>query len=260
MGEESKRARAAPRTISTLFAGGSSFLRKWGAMAGVFAAVVCFAIAGYYYASFLTAPLSQHIYGTYYGLRNTAELFSEYAIFSLAVAAWMNYFSARLVLASAIAVALLVLNVAFLWTSGVLSYLLPLIPKWFPQTVVIDYLAFVQFPTVRAALDYYYLGWLGVLFLLSMALFRSKFAAKLIHSLELVGLTLLALPVEVYLFDRREFDIRVTDAQLGTRLQWFTNADLLAMLVTAVAALALLDGLVLKDGIFRRVARRPLRR
>ena len=259
MGGEPKRAWAALRTISTLFARRSSFLRKWGAIAGVFAALIFFAIAAYFYTSFSIAPLSQHIYGTYYGLRANAELFSEYAIFSLMVAAWMNYFCARLVLASAIAVALLVLNVAFLWTSGALSYLLPLIPQWFPQSVVIDYLAFVQFPTVRAALDYYYLGWLGVFFLFSMALFSSDLAEKVIRSLELVCLTLLALPIEVYLFDKREFYIRVTDAQLGTRLEWFTNADLLAMLVAALAALALLDVLLLKDGIFRRVGQRPLK-
>ena len=93
----------------------------------------------------------------------------------------MRRFSTRLVLATGMAVSLLVLNVAFAWTSGVLGYVLVAVPSWLPQGVIVDYLALIQFPAVRSALDFYYLGWLGVLFLLSMAFFRSGIAKRLVH-------------------------------------------------------------------------------
>ena len=258
MGEESLRPATVRERFATPFTGGSFSVRQWGVAAGLSAALVCFAVAAWYYAEFSAAPLPQHVYGAYYGLRNRSELFSEYAVLSILVAAWMSRASARLVLGSTIAIALLVLNVAFAWTSGVLPYLLVLIPKWLPQSIVIDYLAFVQVPAARADLDYYYLAWLGVLFLLAMAFFRSRLARRLVHSLELVALALLALPVEVYLFDRREFNIRVTDAQLGTRFEWFTNADLLAVLLLGLSLLVIADRLLLRGSTLSRLARRQL--
>jgi hypothetical protein len=175
----------------------------------------------------------------------------EYSILSLLIAGWTRVLNARLVLGTGMAVALLVLNVAFAWTSGVLGYVLGTLPTWLPQGMIVDYLSLIQFPAVRSALDFYYLGWLGVLFLLSMAFFKSGLAKRLVHSLEFAVLTSLALPVEVYLFDRGEFNIHVVDAQVGTSLQSFTNFDLLAVLVIALSVLAAVDSTVLKDGAGR---------
>jgi hypothetical protein len=223
-------------------------VRLWGWRAALCASLCCFAAASFYYVEFLFAPSSSHIYGVYYDLRGSADLFVEYAILAMLIAAWLRSFSERLLIVSAMAFALLVLNVAFAWTSGVLPYILVLLPRWLPQAPIIDYLGFVQFPTVRAALDFYYLGWALGLFVLSMAFFKSGLIRKLVHSLEFVLLILLALPIEVYLFDRREFNIRVTDAQLDTSLRWFTNADLLAVLVIGLSALVIADCFVLKNG------------
>jgi hypothetical protein len=216
-------------------------VRTWGWRGGLFASLVCLAASAFYYTEFVAAPVSLHIYGIYYGLRDSGNLFAEYAVLSLLVAGWMRLLNTRLVLATGMAMALLVLNVAFAWTSGVLGYALVAIPSWLPQGMIVDYLILVQFPAVRSALDFYYLGWLGVLFLLSMAFFKSGLVKRLVHSLEFTVLTLLALPVEVYLFDRREFNIHVMDAQVGTSIHWFTNADLLASLVVALSVLAAVD-------------------
>lgn len=211
------------------------------------ASVACLAAASFYFTEFLAAPSSQHVYGVYYGLRESGTTFAGYALFWLLVSGWMRRFSSRLVLATGMAVSLLVLNVAFAWTSGVLGYVLGAVPTWLPQGVIVDYLALIQFPAVRSTLDFYYLGWLGVLFLLSMAFFKSGIAKRIVSALELVAVALLALPIEVYLFDRREFNLHVMDAQVGTSVLWFSNADLLGALVIALSVLAVADRLVLKE-------------
>jgi hypothetical protein len=167
---------------------------------------------------------------------------------ALLVSGWMRKLSARLALSTGIGVSLLVLNVAFAWTSGVLGYVLVVIPTWLPQGLIVDYLRFIQFPAVRSTLDLYYLAWLGLLFLLSMAFFKSGTLKRLAHSIELAALALLVLPIEVFLFDRNEFGIHVMDAQVGTSLRWFTNADLLATLGATLAVLAVVDGLALRRG------------
>ena len=178
-------------------------------------------------------------------------MFVEYSILSLLIAGWLRLLNARLVLATGMAVALLVLNVTFAWTSGVLGYVLGILPSWLPQGMIVDYLSLIQFPAVRSALDLYYMGWLGVLFLFSMTFFKSGLAKRPVHSLEFAVLTSLVLPVEVYLFDRGKFNIHVMDAQVGTALRSFTNADLLGALVLALSALAVVDSMVLKDGAGR---------
>ncbi len=246
------------KRVSIVFAGITPTVRTWGWRTGLCGSLVCLAMAAFYYAEFLTAPSSFHIYGIYYGLRDNAELFVESGILFVLIAAWMRGLSARLLIASAMAVALLILNLAFAWTSGVFGYIIVLLPNWIPQSIVIDYLNFVQFPVVRAALDFYYVGWIGVIFLLSMALFKSGLVKKLVHSFEFVLLTVLPLPIEVYLFDRREFTLHVMDAQIGTSWQWFTNADLLAVLVIGLSALAVADRFMLNDGILGKFVRRRL--
>ncbi len=80
-----------------------------------------------------------------------------------------------------------------------------------------------------------------------MAFFKSGIAKRIVSALELVAVALLALPIEVYLFDRREFNLHVMDAQVGTSVLWFSNADLLGALVIALSVLAVADRLVLKE-------------
>ncbi len=62
----------------------------------------------------------------------------------------------------------------------------------------------------------------------------------------------MALPVEVFLFDRHEFGLHVMDAQVGTSVLWFSNADLLAVLALALALLGLVHGFVLREMVIRR--------
>lgn len=233
-------------------------VRTWGWRAFLCGSLFCLCVAAFYYAEFLTAPSSFHVYGIYYSLRENAELFVESAVLFMLIAAWMRSFSGRLVVATSMVLGLLVLNVAYAWTSGVFGYILVLLPRWIPQWMVGDYLSFVQFPAVRNTLDFYYIVWLGVLFLLSMAFFRSGVARRLVHSLEFINLILIPLPIEVYLFDRREFTLHVVDAQIGTAWQWFTNADLLATLVIALSALAVLDRFVLNNGVLFRLVKSRL--
>ena len=233
--------------LSIVFARITPTVRTWGWRACLFCSFVCLSMAAFYYAEFLTAPSSFHIYGIYYGLRDNAELFVESTVLFVLIAVWMRNFGGRLLIATVMVVGLLVLNVAFAWTSGAFGYILVLLPNWMPQSIVVDYLSFVQFPVVRTALDFYYVAWLGVLFLLSMAFFRSRIAKRLIHSLEFITLVLILLPIEVYLFDRHEFTIHVTDAQIGTAWQWFSNADLLVVLVISLSALLVAEGLMFHD-------------
>jgi hypothetical protein len=224
-------------------------VRKWGWRGALFASATCAAAAVYYYARFLAAPQSQHIYGEYLGLRSSGNSFVEYSMFWLLAGAWMRIFSVRVALATAMAVPVLVLNVAFAWSSGVLGYVLLLIPKWLPQFIFIDYLSLVQFPTTGRALDLYYLAWLAALFILSTAFFKSGLVGRLVRSLEFTTVVVMALPVEVFLFDRHEFGLHVMDAQVGTSLLWFSNADLLVVLAVALFALGLVHMLVLRDRV-----------
>lgn len=225
-------------------AGTRASVRTWAWRVALSAGVLCLTVAVFRYTEFLATPPSGRIYGIYYGLRESGDAYLWYALFWLLVGEWVRRLSVRLALATGIAMALLVLNVAFAWSSGSLAYVLAFLPVWFPQRLIIDYLAIVQFPTVRTALDLYYVGWLGLLFLLLMAFFRSPLATRMVRSLELASLALLALPVEVYLFDTREFNLHVMDAQVGTYASWFTNADLLASLIVVLSALAVVDGLI----------------
>ncbi len=168
------------------------------------ASVACLAAASFYFTEFLAAPSSQHVYGVYYGLRESGTTFAGYALFWLLVSGWMRRFSSRLVLATGMAVSLLVLNVAFAWTSGVLGYVLGAVPTWLPQGVIVDYLALIQFPAVRSTLDFYYLGWLGVLFLLSMAFFKSGIAKRIVTPLN-SSQSPCSPSYRSLSFDRREF-------------------------------------------------------
>lgn len=237
--------------------GATAVVRRWGWRASLSASFSCILAATFFYAEFFGAPSSQHIYGVYYALRTNGDLSVEGAIFFLLVGVWMRHFSRRSALVSAIVVPVVVLNLAFAWTSGVLFYFLLFLPGWLPQGGLVAYLGYVQFPAVRGTLDLYYLGWLACLFVLAMLTFEGGLVRKAVRSLELVLFVLLPLPTEVFLFDRSEFGVHVTDAQIGTPLQWFTNADLLVALFAGLSILGMATRLYPKGGGRRHGRREP---
>lgn len=222
-------------------------VRVWGWRAALGVAIGLAIVAVYYLTAFLEIPSPLRSLGDSQGLLGSAEIFMWYAAAAVLLGVWLRLLSARLVLGTGISLAALVLNVAFTWTSGVFDRVLQLIPTWFPKQFVAEYLFTIQFPFFReTALDFYYLAWLGLLFALSIAFFRPGLAARLVRSLELAALVLIPLPVEVYLFDRQEFTIRVMDAQVHTPLVWFTNADMLGSLAVSLMVLAFLDNKLLR--------------
>jgi len=230
-------------------------IRSLGSRASCWAAVALVAASVFYFTRSASTPPPDRIYGSYHALQSTAELFAGYAILAAIAALWMRYLSRKLVVATATVFPLIVLNTAFLWTSGVLGYVLLLVPTWVPQGPIVAWLSLIQFPTVRAALDYYYAGWLGVLFLLVLSLMTSAWPRRIIRSLEVIVLAVLPLPVEVFLFDRREFFIHVVDAQIRTPFQWFTNFDLLASMLAALLGLIAMERLILTSRLGERLAR-----
>ena len=222
-------------------------IRRWGLRGSLALAGVCTALAVYYLAGFLASPPSLRIFGIYYGFGQSAEVYGWGAVFAVLLGLWFRFLSGRMLLATGMGISAFVLNTAFSWTSGLFDQALVLIQGWFPQQLIAEYLSLVQFPVYREAiLDYYYLAWLGLLIALSIAFFRSRAAARLIHTFELASLVLLPLPIEVYLFDRQEFTIRVMDAQVHTPLLWFTNADMLGALLGTLALLAFAEKRLLK--------------
>ncbi len=220
--------------------------RKWGARAAFGASIACLGAAVFYYTQFLAAPASYHIYGAYGGLQDSGDLFLEYAAAWLLAGFWLRILSKRLALVSGIVASLLVLNLAFLWTSGLLGLGLLLYPSWLPSGWLVEYLSLVQFPAVRSTLDLYYLGWLGLLLLFSIAYLEGGLGKRLVRSFELVAAATLVLPIEVLLFDRREFGFHVMDVQAGTPLAWLTNADLLLALGVSILVLGVTDRFILE--------------
>jgi len=232
------------------------FIKKWGWRSSLLASLLLCAFAGYYiirsiitphappvfYEYYVTTPQAFYAFGQYYGLEGKAVVFLWYALGAFLVGLWFRLLSIRLVLGTGIGFATLVLNVAFTWTSGLIDREIVLIPGWFPKQFVAEYLSSIQFPVNHyAALDEYYLAWLGILFAFSMAFFRRGLLPRLVHSLELASLILLPLPIEVYLFDRKQFTNKVMNAQTHTSLIWFTNADLLGSLLVILVVLAIVD-------------------
>ena len=161
---------------------------------------------------------------------------------------WLRILSKRLALVSGMVASLLVLNLAFLWTSSLLGLALLLYPSWLPSGWLVDYLSLVQFPAVRSTLDLYYLGWLGLLLLFSIAYFGGGLGKRLVHTFELVSAATLVLPIEVLLFDRRELGVHVMDVQVGTPLASLTNADLLLALGICILVLGVTDRFILDGG------------
>lgn len=59
---------------------------------------------------------------------------------------------------------------------------------------------------------------------------------SLLRALQITSLALLPLGVEIYFFDRPEFNVHASDIQVQAGLAWFTNADVLLLSSTVLGA------------------------
>lgn len=79
------------------------------------------------------------------------------------------------------------------------------------------------------------------IFVISAVLFlrRNGFALSILRAVEITFLVILPLGIEIYFFDRGQFNIHASDIQAKIGLAWFTNADVLycslAVLIVAVS-------------------------
>jgi hypothetical protein len=77
-------------------------------------------------------------------------------------------------------------------------------------------------------------------FVISIFLFRKRgMGVALLRAFEITSLTILPLGLEIFFFDRLEFNIHASDIQVLAGTAWFTNADVL-YLTSAILGVALL--------------------
>jgi hypothetical protein len=76
-------------------------------------------------------------------------------------------------------------------------------------------------------------------FVVSLFLFqKSGMGVALLRAFEITSLTILPLGLEIFFFDRFEFNIHASDIQVLAGMAWFTNADVL-FLCSAILGIAL---------------------
>jgi hypothetical protein len=77
-------------------------------------------------------------------------------------------------------------------------------------------------------------------FVISLFIFQKNgIRVALLRAFEITSLTILPLGLEIFFFDRFEFNIHASDIQVLTGMAWFTNADVL-YLSSAILGIALL--------------------
>lgn len=77
-------------------------------------------------------------------------------------------------------------------------------------------------------------------FAVSLFLFQRRgIRVAVLRAFEITSLTILPLGLEIFFFDRFEFDIHASDIQVLTGVAWFTNADVL-YLSSVILGIALL--------------------
>jgi hypothetical protein len=77
-------------------------------------------------------------------------------------------------------------------------------------------------------------------FVISLFLFqKSGIRVALLRAFEITSLTILPLGLEIFFFDRFEFNIHASDIQVLAGMAWFTNADVL-ILSSAILGMAIL--------------------
>ena len=81
-------------------------------------------------------------------------------------------------------------------------------------------------------------------FVISLFLFRrSGIGVALLRGFEITSLTILPLGIEIFFFDRLQFNIHASDIQVLAGMAWFTSADVL-FLTSAVLGMALLVDMI----------------
>lgn len=87
----------------------------------------------------------------------------------------------------------------------------------------------------------------SAVFVISLVLFRKRgIGLAILRALEITSVTILPLGLEIFLFDRFEFNTHASDIQVLTGTAWFTNADVL-----------LLSSVILGAALVAELSRRP---
>lgn len=87
----------------------------------------------------------------------------------------------------------------------------------------------------------------SAVFVISLVLFRKRgIGLALLRALEITSVTILPLGLEIFFFDRFEFNTHASDIQVLTGTAWFTNADVL-----------LLSSVILGAALVAELSRRP---
>jgi hypothetical protein len=127
------------------------------------------------------------------------------------------------------------INLLFMWTSHVLSDFVP----WFNYQFL-SIMSSVSVPLHVDGQSFADVIALGLTILISVSIYR-RFENRgtgtaLLRVVQLTSLSLMPLGLEILLFDRSEFNLHVSHLQQDSGLfVWFTNADLLLVLLIMVS-------------------------
>ncbi|HYB04219.1 MAG TPA: hypothetical protein VED17_07145, partial [Nitrososphaerales archaeon] len=87
------------------------------------------------------------------------------------------------------------------------------------------------------------------IFVISLLLFRSRgLRLSIVRAMEITSATILPLGIEIYLFDRGQFNIHASDIQTKVGLAWFTNADVLYVSTIVLVSTILIDAMFRSKG------------
>jgi hypothetical protein len=81
-------------------------------------------------------------------------------------------------------------------------------------------------------------------FVISLFLFRSRgLGLSILRALEITSAAILPLGIEIYLYDRGQFNIHASDIQTKIGLAWFTNADVLYVSTAVFVSTILIEAI-----------------
>jgi hypothetical protein len=95
----------------------------------------------------------------------------------------------------------------------------------------------------RFFIDYEALAFMIVIFCISFFLFYGKgIRTSFLRAFEITATAVLPLGLEMWIFDRSEFNVQTSVVQISTKSAWFTNADLLYGILIALLITLSLEG------------------
>jgi hypothetical protein len=163
-------------------------------------------------------------------------------------------FTRRLVLASVLAFLILQLNIYFAWTSHVgmsrdfhhspllrlflvgeveaftrIQLSIPSVGSYFSNLATnVRSVGPPQMLEMKLFIDCEVIVFTLAIFLISLLLFRrGGSGVAILRAVEITSAAILPLGIEIYLYDRFQFNIHASDIQVKLGLAWFTNADVL---------------------------------